>query len=69
MAKMKNEICRNCGQLENEHPHQWKACKRFEAYPDTLEGNYDHLEQKGCGKGYRYFNGANYQKNYCGIDG
>ncbi|KKM69049.1 hypothetical protein LCGC14_1454690 [marine sediment metagenome] len=48
------EICKNCGQREEMHyleqpsGKRSKNCKKFEAYPDTLEGNYDHLEQKGC---------------------
>ncbi|KKL90077.1 hypothetical protein LCGC14_1908300 [marine sediment metagenome] len=54
-------------------------CKKFEAEEGlrVLDGTptaiskliRENEKQKGCGKGYRYFNGANWQKNYCGIDG
>ncbi|KKL77831.1 hypothetical protein LCGC14_2030930 [marine sediment metagenome] len=79
------KTCKNCGHDEWEHTYKAKwsrcmygngklcKCKKFEAekkkpFDDAVKIILGE-EQKGCGKGYRYFNGANWQKNYCGIDG
>jgi len=72
------KTCKNCGHDEWEHTYKAKwsrcmygngklcKCKKFEAekkkpFDDAVKIILGE-EQKGCGKGYRYFNGANWQK-------